>query len=550
MIPHFSNLLEAIESHAIEQSKKNAFTFDADPPCTYKALQQGIIQMASLLLQMGIQPRDRVLIAVPNSVEFFYAFYGVLKAGGIAVPVSQGSGGKRMLKFAQICDASFILTSQRYPNDISKLMPEDLKRQSSDYLISLLQVEMSSEIIPRSDFPVIQPDDVAFIQFTSGSTGDPRGVQISHAGLMINISQMIQGMQITKEDIFVSWLPVFHDMGLILMTMVPLFLGRHFFLLPIGFKYLKAWLKIIENHKVTFTAAPDFMYRLTMVYINDPQNYDLSSLRAALNAAEPVRTTTIEKFERTFNINNVLLPAYGLAEATVGVCCWHPGKPIKADQKGHVCVGKPFPGVKIKIDLENIPGGDQGNNHGSDKGIEQEIDYKIGEILVQSPATTRGYFKNPDANKLLFAPDNYIRTGDLGYLDENGDLTIVGRKKNIIIQGGMNISSREVEELVDPFSFVRRSAAAGIDRGKTEGEQVYIFVETKLLESQQPDAKIPDKELLEEKKIDIVQAFYNHFGFRPGRVILLPPRAIPMTQNGKTQYTKLVEQFLTGTLKK
>ncbi len=527
MTAHVSTLLQAIESHAVKKPKNSAVTFDNDLPLSYENLQIGIVKMATLLIEKEMKPQDRVIIAIPNSIEFFFAFYGVLKAGGIAVPVSPGSQSKRMMKFAHACDAAFILTSQRFPNDANQITPKDRKRPSSESLIKLTNVEDSFTIIPDSSFPAINPDNVAFIQFTSGTTGDSKGVQISHSDLITNMNQMIQGMQITKDDIFVSWLPVFHDMGLILMTMVPLLLGRHFFLLSIGFKHLKAWLNIIQNHKATFTAAPDFMYRLTMAYIKDPENYDLSSLRTALNAAEPVRSTTIEQFEIKFSLKNVLVPAYGLAEATVGVCCWHPGKPVKIDKKGHVSVGKPFPGVKVKIGMENIPGADKG----------------VGEILVHSPAKTRGYYKNPEADRRLFTRDNYIRTGDMGYLDENGDLTVVGRKKNIIIQGGINISSREVEELVDSFPFIRRSAAVGIDRGKLEGEQVYIFTEVKFSDSQWAD---PD--FLEGKTIDMVQVFYTYFGFRPGRILLLKPRTIPTTQNGKTQYSKLIEQYFSNAL--
>ncbi len=523
MIPQFAHLVEAIEAHAMSTPEKPALTFANEPPVAYKKLQEGITKVATLLIGKNIEPQDRIIIAIPNSVEFFFAFYGVLKAGGIAVPISPASHSSRMLKFAHICDVVCILTSQKFPNSADRIEPEDLQRQSCDSLIKLLQVEMSVDIIPGSSFEAIDPDNVAFIQFTSGTTGDSKGVQISHSDLVMNMHQMIQGMQITPKDIFVSCLPVFHDMGLILMTMVPLLLGRHFFLLPIGLKYLKTWLTIIHNHNATFTAAPDFMYRLILVYIKDPENYALSSLRTALNAAEPVRSTTIEQFEKKFNVKNVLLPAYGLAEATVGVCCWYPGKPVKIDEKGHVSVGKAFPGITIKIGMEDVPDADEG----------------VGEILVHSPVNTRGYYKNPEADTRLFTPDSYIRTGDMGYLDDNGDLTVVGRKKNIIIQGGINISSREVEELVDSFPFIRRTAAVGIDRGNVEGEQVHIFAEVKFSRSQWAD-----QDFLEHQKIDMVKVFHDYFGFRPGRIILLKPHAIPMTQNGKIRYAELVEQFL------
>jgi acyl-CoA synthetase (AMP-forming)/AMP-acid ligase II len=249
----------------------------------------------------------------------------------------------------------------------------------------------------------------------------------------------------------------------------------------------------------------------------------------ALNASEPVRFSTISDFENKFNLKNVMLPAYGLAEATVGVCGWCPGQKVKVDRRGFVSVGAPFPGVKMRVAGENKP---------AKPG-------EAGEILVWSKANTAGYFGNAVETGALFAEEGYIRTGDTGYCDDEGHYYIVGRKKNIIIQGGYNISAREIEELTDRFPFVRRSAAVGIDRGKAEGEQVYVFIEVKSDRSQ----------LESEKKrmdmvIDVVQRFKATFGFRPGRVFLLRPRAIPMTFNGKIKYPLLKQQYLDGSLQK
>jgi acyl-CoA synthetase (AMP-forming)/AMP-acid ligase II len=377
-------------------------------------------------------------------------------------------------------------------------------------------------------FPEILPDDISFIQFTSGSVGDPKGVQLSHANLFTNMEQMIAGMEITQKDVFVSWLPVYHDMGLILMTMVPFYMGLDLVLLPTGLNFLKSWLKVIQERKATFTAAPDFAYRMCLIYIRDTESYRLSSLRVMLNAAEPVRSSTINRFEEKFKLGHVMLPAYGLAEATVGVCSWKPGQKTKVDSRGFVSVGVPFPGVDMRI-MENSKPAKTG---------------EIGEILVKSKANTVGYFQNPNATNELFDMEGYIRTGDLGYVDGDGDYYIVGRKKNIIIQGGFNIASREVEELVDAFPFVRRSAAVGIDRGSAEGEQAYIFMEVKLKKSQ-----LQKQEALTDITIEVVQQFEHTFGFKPGRVYLLKTGSIPMTYNGKIKYLQLKELYMNGTLR-
>lgn len=521
----YETLLEMIESRAAETPDKTAFTFHNDPPCTYACLRQEVDRYGGFLLQQGLKPKDRVLLTIPNSGLFFYAFYGVQRAGGTAVPVFPGSGSERMMKVAGLCAARFILVSRTYPPDKLEELEQKAKQDDS----RLLFVEDIPGDPGSAKFPEIAGDDVSFIQFTSGSTGNPKGVQLTHDNLLTNVEQMIAGMEITTQDIFVSWLPVYHDMGLILMTMVPFYLGLDLVLLPTGLNYIKTWLKTIKEKNATFTAAPDFAYRLCLVYIRDPENYDLSCLRIALNAAEPVRHSTIINFEKKFKLSNAMYPAYGLAEATVGVCGWRPGEKVKVDERGFVSVGTPFPGVTMRIvnDEETAEPGE------------------TGEIWVQSPANTGGYFENPGETAALFAGDGYIRTGDLGYVDEAGDYYIVGRKKNIIIQGGYNISAREVEELADSFSFVRRSAAVGIDRGSTEGEQVYIFMEVKLKKSQ-----LQDEDGLADITIDVVQRFNDAFGFRPGRVYLLKPRSIPMTPNGKIQYPLLKEQYSDKTLKK
>jgi len=517
------HLLKIIAERSIRHPEKVAFTFYRQPPCTFSRLWREINLCAAGLLQLGLNPREPVIIAIPNSDHFFFAFYGVQRAGGMAVPVFPGSGVDRMFKLAGLCGASSIVISQTYPP--AKI--EELKKKSEVKGYRLIFVEKQAAETEPLEFPKIHLQDTAFIQFTSGSSGDPKGVQLSHANIITNLEQMIAGMAITTKDRFVSWLPVYHDMGLILMTMVPFYLGIDLLLLPTGLNYLEAWLETIQEQRGTFTAAPDFAYRLCLLVVRE-KNIDLSSLRVALNAAEPVRAGTIKKFEKRFGLKNVILPAYGLAEATVGVSGWQPGKKIKVDSRGFVSVGKPFPNIRMKIVRNNKTA-----NFGD-----------IGEIYIKSPANTAGYYKNSGATKKLFSKGGYIQTGDLGYCDEQGDYYITGRKKNIIIQGGFNIAAREVEELVEEFSFVRRSAALGIDRGGAEGEQVYIFIEINLKKSQ-----LKKEDIWQDMTIDIVQRFEEVLGLRPGRVYWLKHGAIPMTYNGKIKYLQLKKLYREGTLK-
>jgi acyl-CoA synthetase (AMP-forming)/AMP-acid ligase II len=334
--------------------------------------------------------------------------------------------------------------------------------------------------------------------------------------------QMIAGMQITKEDIFVSWLPVYHDMGLILMTMVPFYLAADVHLLPADLRSVRDWFKTIHASRGTFTAAPDFAYRLCLRHLDLLREYDITSLRVALNAAEPVRAATIAGFESAFGLAHVMVAGYGLAEATVGVSMWTPQTAARVEANGLVSVGHPFPDIDVQI-------------------AKDDPSSQIGEIMIKSPANSKGYFNNPTETKALFWRDGYIHSGDLGYLDQDGYLYIAGRKKNIIKHAGETIAPQEIEETVDGIQGIRFSAAVGIDRGRMEGEQAYVFVEVR----EKPNISEWGYELT----LEIVQAIHVRLGMRPARVYLVKPHTIPKTHNGKIRHVKLRESYLDGTLR-
>ena len=431
------------------------------------------------------------------------------------------SGVGRVADLADLCDAVAIVVDDNLDHDAMGTLAK-LVALSERRVFTLNDVLGWSPPAP----PVrVRPDDIAFLQYTSGSTGNPKGVKLTHAGLLTNMDQMIAGMGITEKDSFVSWLPVHHDMGLILMTMVPMLLARPMVLMPTSVRSIRSWMTTIAEHRATFTSAPDFAYRLAVRYLRD-ERPDVSTLRVALNAAEPVRAGTVAEFERSFGLGHVMAPAYGLAEATVGVSMWGPGKAILADERGCVSIGRPFPEIAIRIETEDgvaAPG-------------------ELGEIVVSSPANTRGYWNNEEATRALLTEDGSIRTGDLGYLDRDGHLFIVSRLKNIIIQAGRNIAPGEVEEEVEGLSFVRRAAAVGIDRGGSEGEQMWVFVEPKV-------EKAKAVEAYDEMVIEVVSAVHGRLGMRPGRVYLLEPRTIPMTANGKLQHAALRASYIDGSLR-
>jgi len=504
-------LIDLVEEQARQRPEQAAFYWE-DQPVSYDALWRGVNRFATRLGQFGVVRGDRILIGLPNGPDFFAAFYGAIRAGAIAVPAFPASGPERLAALARLCGATLLVV----PGATSTVVDG----------VRSLTVADSDDCGSDGVFPDIDPSDIAFLQYTSGSTGMPKGVMLSHHGLLTNIRQLIAGMAITSSDCFVSWLPAYHDMGLILMTMVPFFLGAKLVLLPTSLANARPWLVAITRHRGTLTAAPDFAYRLALRYVRDPSVYDLTSLRVALNAAEPVRPTTLAGFEQAFGLHNVLIAGYGLAEATVGVCTWTPGVAPLVDARGVVSVGGAFNDVDIQILDNDAPAA---------AGV-------VGDIVIQSPANTRGYFSDAAETSALFWRETYVRTGDLGYLDEDRHLFITGRRKNIIKHGGETIFPQEAEQITDSVPGVRRSAAVGIDAGGPEGEQLYVFAEVS------KPAGLDEREL-QETVISVVQAIHAQLGIRPARVYLLKPRGIPLTHNGKTRHAELRDTHESGALR-
>lgn len=516
--PRYRSLIEMLDARARRQPGKAAFRFTGRD-VTFGEIWESTGRFANCIRERGLEPGDRAVLALPNGGEFFTAFYGAQRAGGIAVPIFPGSGAERILSLAGLCGGKAIAVSAA----MAVPAREQLEYLAAERGVTVLEVTDSTSFPTDGDFPVVEPGDLSYLQYTSGSTADPKGVEISHAMALANVEQLIAGMGITEREVFVSWLPVYHDMGLVLKTMVPFYLGARLVLLPASLTHVRRWLEAIERHRATFTAAPDFAYRLCLRRIKSPEKLDLSSLRVALNAAEPVRRRTLSEFEAAYGLHHVMVAGYGLAEATVGVSMWPPRTPAKVDERGFVSVGRAFPGIDVAIvrgDGLAEPG-------------------EVGEIVVRSPANTPGYYRNPEATAELFWRGDRIRTGDLGYLDRGGDLFIVGRQKNIIIHGGRNVAPQEIEEIVDRAAFVRRSAAVGVDRGRMEGEQVYVFAEVRAKRAAAEQAMT----------VEIVRAVHAGLGFRPGRVYLLRPRAIPLTPNGKLRHAALKERYLAGRLR-
>jgi acyl-CoA synthetase (AMP-forming)/AMP-acid ligase II len=508
------SVTEALARRARDDADATAFTWRGRP-VAWRDFHDGIEHAARRLRGAGVVPGDRVLVALGEGDAFLPVFWGALRRGAIVVPMLPRSGAGRLLEIASRLGARGIVADA----EPAARWQELVSGAAAAGRFAIDGAEATRAFDDRPLQPPPSRDDVAFLQLTSGSTGEQKAVRIRHRDLEVNVEQMVEGFGVTGDDVFLSWLPLHHDMGLILMSVLPLLSGCALHLLPPGMASIRGWMIEASRRRATFTAAPDFAYRLNLRLARDHRP-DVSRLRVALDAAEPVRATTVERFEEAYGLGNVITPAYGLAEATVGVTAWTPGTPIRVDERGFVALGRGFPGVRLRIAGEDgdVPSGE------------------VGEILVASPALADGYWGE---TRVEGDAVRWLHTGDLGFLDGDGNLYVVGRKKEVILLGGLTLAPREIEETIDRLPFVRRSAALGIDRQRLEGEQAFVFVE---LARSGGD--------LEALSAQVVAAFHERLGFRPGRVVLLESGALPMTANGKLRYGELRRLWLEGELER
>lgn len=469
---------------------------------TWKEIHERSLQFAARLQHGGLEKGDRLLIRLPNTIDFVIAYYASLICGAIPVPVFPNAGWERCMKIMHFCKSNHIVVQAQ----------DECKELSGNIRQHIVLDETSATPQPI----IVKDDDIALIQYTSGSTGFPKGVMLSHQQLLTNIRQMIAAFRVTREDVFVSWLPVHHDMGLILCMLVPLYTGAKLVLLSQGLRHATQWLEAIALYKGSFTAAPDIAYRLVVKATRDPSLYDLSSLRIALNAAEPIRIDTITAFERHFGLHGVMITGYGLAEASVAVAVHRPGKELVVDKEGHVGSGKALKDVEIRImsGKKSLPA------------------CMVGDIEIKSPACMKGYF---GSRKKCFTSDGFLPTGDIGYLDNRGNLFVIGRKKNVIKQGGETFYAEDVEEVVAGINGLRRVAALGLP-GRNGSEQLVVVAEY--------NKATIDHHAGVALVTSIVDRLFTNLGQRPAKVVIVKPRTITVTPTGKTMHSRLKSLYL------
>jgi acyl-CoA synthetase (AMP-forming)/AMP-acid ligase II len=514
---------------------------------SYRQLLAGARRWASAVVGNGVRPNDRVLIVLPTERAFYEAFWGILEVGAVPVPVyppvrlgQMNEYLKQVQDIITDCDATLLITN-------SMIAP--LLQLNNRLKICILTTTrgFSGRAYPKI---VSRPVDLALLQYTSGSTGKQKGVMLSHANLLANLRAIGKGLDLNVRDVALSWLPLYHDMGLIGLMLGTIYFGMPLVAMsPIDFlrKPLR-WIRLISEHRATISAAPNFAYNLVArkAKNRDFEKIDLSCWRIALCGAEPIHSSTIENFSRRFEPFNfrpdAFFPAYGLAENSLAVSFSSIGRkptikhfdPIalekenlataKTPQKGGramVSVGRALDSVDVQIM--------------NDDGQLLEPNMQ-GEVVLKGPSVMTGYYNNPEQTGKVLA-NGWLRTGDIGFI-ENGQLYISGRKKDIVIRAGRNYFAEDLELAVGSFPGVRPGGVCVFSLGDPERgtEKVILLAEATLGADH-------------EKMADALRKKLAHAtGCRPDEALIIPPRTLPKTSSGKIQRFKARQQYLSGTL--
>ncbi len=550
---HAQTWVEVLEWHASHHPNRACLDFiDSGQEVhglTFGELFQHAGRFAAQLQDAGLKPREPVALMLPTGFDFLFSFFGAILAGGIPVPLypPQRRGHiedeiKRQVGILSNCESRFLIT-----------VPEGMKlSRILRFMLPRLKQVLSPQQLSsgRSSFRSgsIDSNSTAFLQYTSGSTGSPKGVALNHASILANIRAIGAAIRANSADVFVSWLPLYHDFGLIGACLGSLYYGA-FLALTAPETFLghpKQWLWMIHHYRGTLSGAPNFAYDFCSRRISDSEleHLDLSSWRVAINGAEPVSADTIQRFTQRFKNYGfraeAMLPAYGLAESSVGLTLPPLERLPKVDRVDRevltrinravpafhgydspldqliVSCGMPLPGHRVRIVNEEdhvLPVRD------------------VGLIQFQGPSSTQGYYRNLDANQSLFHSSSdpsyvgtWLDTGDLGYLAE-GELYVTGRRKDVIIRGGQHFFPQDVEEKLASIPGILKGGVAvlGSLDPMTGTERIILVAETRVQDQNEKNG------LCQRLR----QMANELLGSPVDDVLLVPPLSIPKTPSGK-----------------
>ncbi|HEV7257963.1 MAG TPA: fatty acyl-AMP ligase [Bosea sp. (in: a-proteobacteria)] len=566
---HFSSLAEVLRHQASHRPRVAAVTVYSDrpgerPQLSFAELYAQAADLAGQLVEQTA-PGDRALLIFPSCLEFVVAYFACLMAGVVAVPMMPP---RRNANY----DASAAIIADCAPRlALSPASDPDprgiLRERLAEHGIRHWPVALTADPGGSDSFRT-NPSGLAFLQYTSGSTSSPKGVMVSHRNLLDNLDMMRDRLGNHTDSAHVSWIPLYHDLGLIMNLLQPIYIGAPCVLMtPSGFMHRPLnWLKAIHEHRAEVAAAPNFAFDLCVDRFRPEQmeGIDLSGWKIALNGAEPVRAATLERFSATFAAYGfspgAMRPAYGLAEATLLVTAAKRGvvprmrevsaaalkaarvaPPDDADDAVRIAsCGSAMKGLSIAVvDPETgrpLPAGE------------------IGEIWIQASSAAGGYWRRPEESEATFRArlqpagqagadtGTWLRTGDLGHLDADGELYIVGRIKDVMIVRGVNHYPQDIEETVAAShpSLRRDHGAAFTVAGEDGIERIVVVQEIERTHRHSASEA--------ELASAIQAAVVNNHDVALHKIVLIRTGTLPKTTSGKVQRSLTRRRWLDGTL--
>lgn len=562
-----ANLLAVLQDHALRIPERVAFRFLRMGEDESEVMTFGSLWNTACLIGQALRKRHapglRVLILAGSGLAFIRAFIGCMAVGLVPIPVKapRKTGMLepilRLIQDAEPC--ALMCTSALSEEIIAELSQCCTKQGLSFFGFDEIEAQTQQENRQKREVIDLQVNhfdlnSLAFIQYTSGSTGQPRGVTISHRNLMANQAQIQAGFGHHEETVFVSWLPTFHDMGLVGCVLHPIYLGISCTLMPpeAFIQRPLRWLKAIDRYKATTSGAPNFAYDHCVERLahTDLSGLDLSHWRVAFNGSEPVKQRSLIQFSQVFgpcgfSIDR-FLPCYGLAEATLFVCGKHhdpaqdiayvPAASAQAQSADPFCPSPPQVAVGLSESLQPL------------KILEPEThracaDGEIGEIFIGGENISKGYFAS---DLMLKQPalqqEGFHATGDLGMI-KNGRLFVTGRLKDLIILRGRNIYPHDIEDAIancpHPSVFQQRSVAFSTLPGFEDGpERIIALIELRRV-------NLSDEERILAQR-SIRQNVETAIGIGLDEIIFIPKGAIPMTTSGKPRRSIARQNYMAG----
>ncbi|MDB6084791.1 MAG: Polyketide synthase [Gammaproteobacteria bacterium] len=494
------------------------------------------------LQAMGAQRGDKMIIFLNDNEQFLDGFWAAVCGGIIPVPLAVGISDEhrhKLLRVAKKIGGPLLYTDARNLERLAALAREVGETALFDRLKSrCFLVESVTDVSRPGKLHRPAPDDLAFIQYSSGSTSEPKGVMLTHGNLLANTAGATAVDKYNEHDVSLSWMPLTHDMGLIGFYFMQFANKVHINLMPTDLFVRRPvlWLQVASKKRATITCSPNFGYRHLLKVLGERrlENVDLSSIRSIYNGAEPISVDLCNQFMRALAYTglkrNAMFPVYGLAEASLAVAFPSPGmdyrwiranrhrlsvgseieiNPIdNRDVLELMCVGQPVPNTELRItdeDRATLPDG------------------RVGHILIGGPSVTRGYFGDPEETARVIDADGWVDTGDLGVVHEGG-LYITGRSKEIIFINGLNYFPYDLENIATraPGLDLNKVVVAGVAKPGTQGEELVVFVLHRGgMEEFLPTAAAVSRLINEHTGLEVTQ--------------VIPVKRIPKTTSGKVQ---------------